>query len=698
MEATNKELFRFLGENERRFIIPVYQRNYDWKHEHCQQLFEDLMRIIKEKQESYFMGSIVSTSGVRRSELIIIDGQQRITTLSLMLLAIYHLLRRGEVVAEDERLADKIQKSYLIDEFRDDEKIRLKPAKNDNKAFEKLFLDDTSQRIKDSNITANYDYFETHIKAAVDNGKCTIDDFFEAFRKLVIVDIELHPEMGDNPHLIFESLNAAGKKLEEADLIRNFILMDKDAKTQEYLYENYWLPIEKNTNYWVSDFIKNFLTYHRGLAPRKDRIYQEFQRFVAEQSQDADHNLERILQQLKEFSTYYKQIVFSEVEEPDVRAGLKRINYLGMGVTYPYLLDLFHVWRAKGIVSEKEVCDILHHIETFVFRRLICEIPTNALNKVFPALVTKIRRTLKENDSESYLNCFLYFLVQGSGIARSPIDSEFMDKIQQRDIYNLKSKNRIHLFKRLEDFQNRESDIENSLAEGRLTFEHIMPQTLNRQWRESLGDNYLEIHEKYLNRLGNLTLTGYNPEYSNRPFIEKRNMKNGFKESTLWLNQDIGNVENWTEQEIKTRGKHLANRALEIWPTPPKSSYQPRTAEQVAINIFEDFNFTGTKPTQFTLLGESHSVKSWLDLYMQTAKKLDFLDTSYFERIATQPEKASLFCNAEDEIKSPKKLRDNSDIYLRTRLSADGIISNLKLLFDENGIDEEDFEVVLKED
>ena len=501
--------------------------------------------------------------------------------------------------------------------------------------------------------------------------------------------------------MIFESLNAAGKKLEEADLIRNFILMDRDAKTQEDLYEKYWHPIEKNTNYRVSDFIRNFLTCHNGKAPREDRVYQAFKEFVAEQEKNPEYELEQILEQLKEFSTYYKQIVSSEVEEPDVKKGLKRINYLEMTVTYPYLLDLFHAWRSKKIVSEKEVCDILHYIETFVFRRFICKVPTNALNRIFAVLGKNIRSALnKQSEDASYMQCFLHFLLQ-SGSAHFPDNDEFLKMAKERDMYHMHRKNRIHLFEQLEGFQNRESDIKNLLAEGSLTTEHIMPQKLERHerhWKEVLGDGYRDIHEKYKNRLGNLTLTGYNSKYSDSPFIEKRDMKNGFGDSPLWLNKAIANAEKWTEQEIEARGEHLAERALKIWPTPPKSTYQPKAEEKAGRSIFDDFNFTGTTPAKFTFLGEPHSVSSWVELYMQTARKLDFLDASYFERIVSQPEKANLFSSADDKVKSPKKLRDNSDIYLKTNLSAEGIIENLKLFFDENGIDEDDFEVVLKED
>ncbi len=699
MEAKQQPLCQFMEGHEKRFIIPVYQRNYDWKQEHCQQLYEDLMGIIEKKPESYFMGSIVSTlSDSYGNARIIIDGQQRLTTLSILLLTICHLLDDEEVTAEDKDLKEIIYETYLINKYNKDEKIRLKPVKNDNAAFEKLFDGDEEQYDASSNITSNYTHLKKKIKETVEQGKYTIDDFFDAFKKLMIVDIKLDPYK-DNPHLIFESLNAAGKKLEQADLIRNFILMDKPSDVQEKLYEEYWLPIEKNTDYQVSDFIKNFLTYLSGRQPpRHDRVYDEFKKFL----NSSIKNVEEALEEPLKLSKYYGEIIlFSKTQNENINKRLKRIKHLEITVSYPFLLDLFHAWRMEEIITAEEVSLVLSHIEAFAFRRLICEIPPNSLNKIFPKLVKDIRKALEQNDSESYFNCFLYFLMQGSGNARFPIDSEFMGKIQERDIYNLKSKNRIHLFRQLEDFQNNESDIENLLAEGSLTTEHIMPKHLKHHWKEALGDNYRDIHEKYLNCLGNLTLTGYNSKYSDRPFIEKRDIENGFKESTLWLNRDIANAEDWTAQEIIARGKHLAKRALKIWPTPPKSTYQQKTEEQAGLSIFDDFNFTGTKPTQFTFLGDSHSVSSWVDLYMQTARKLDFLDASYFERIITQPDKARLASREEYallKLIKPQKLRSDSNVCLETNLSAEGIIENLKLLFDENGVDEDDFEVVLKED
>ena len=697
MKAGEKFLLRYLEGHDKCFVIPVYQRNYDWKKEQCQQLFDDIIGILTRNQKTYFIGSIVSIYDEEASsngEYVIIDGQQRITTLSLFLLAIHNLLDSNEITSTTPSLKDQIKDTYLVNKYSEGEKrIRLKPIKDDNKAFLKLFNSDIDEHIADSNITSNYLYLSTRIKEAVESG-ISIDQLYDAIKRLMIVDIKLK-RGEDNPQLIFESLNSTGKQLEEADLVRNFILMDKAPRTQEKFYEQFWHPIEKNTDYRVGDFLRDYLTYSSGKTPRKDRVYLEFKLFVTEKCKTDEIRLEELLKDLLLFSKFYHQFLFFDSPDESVNATLRRIARLQVTVAYPFLLDVFHAWSDK-IIDAEGVAFILATIESFVFRRLICNVPTNALNKIFATLGRNIRKV--PSHTTQYVDIFSHYITAGSSSNRFPNDIEFAAELKKRDVYNLKSKNRIHLYERLENHNNREAvDVENLIEasmEG-LTFEHIMPQTLTSKWKDELGEQYALIHEQYLHTLGNITLTAYNSELTNKPFLEKLNKENGLRSSRLWLNQNLHQLNAWGETEITDRASLLAGRAVQIWPF-AESLYTPAQKQQSQLGLYDEYNFAGTKPKSFTLIEEEHSATSWRELYQKTAKLLHTLDAVAFEKLAREPASRKYMSAKPASLRDPWQLSDR--IYLEINLSADGIVSALKYLFAAFKIEESDFTITLREE
>jgi len=531
MQVIGTTFLEFFEGPKKRFVIPVYQRNYDWRIEHCEQLYNDLLDIVKYNFRNHFLGSIVYVFDEYKPgrELLIIDGQQRIATISLLLLAIHNLLEKGEVVSESKSLKEEINELYLIDKFAKEEKrIKLKPVKADNQAFLKLYNNNPDNYILSSNITKNYFYFLNKIKES----EISIDDLFEAIQRLMIVDIRLNIR-DDDPQLIFESLNATGLGLTQADLVRNFILMGKHKDIQEKFYNYYWNPIEKNTQYRVDSFIRDYLTLKERIIPNKDKVYIGFKKHVYKNY--SNENIEFLLRDLLKFSKYYRRIAFSQDSNSEINKILKRINRLDVTVSYPFLLEIFDYYEGNTI-SKRDLINILCTIETYAFRRLICNVPTNALNKVFMALGREIK---KHSDfKEKYFEIFKYTLINKRYSQRFPIDEEFSEMLKTRDIYNFKSKNKLHLLERLENYDNVEKvSVEELLNEGKLNIEHIMPQTLSVKWKESLGENWEEIHNEYLNTLGNITLTGYNSKMSNRPFLEKRDIEKGFKDSKLSLNK-----------------------------------------------------------------------------------------------------------------------------------------------------------------
>jgi uncharacterized protein with ParB-like and HNH nuclease domain len=537
MKADQKDFLRFLGGmNDTHFVIPVYQRNYDWTKEQCEQLFDDLIDILENNFRTHFIGSIVSIYNNNKGggEYLIIDGQQRITTLFILLQAIYKGLEEKVFESKDDKLKEKIE-DYLLNRYvENDKRIRLKSVKDDAKAFSKLF-ENESNFIGASNITINFWYFYNRIL----DEKISIDDLFLAMKSLMIVDIELR-NGEDDPQLIFESLNSTGLDLSEADKVRNFILMKEDTETQNRFYEEYWNKIEKNTNFDVSNFIRDYLTLRERITPKKSRVYISFKKFVLEQQTD----MEELLKDLLKFSGYYKKIVGAKGNrsEDEISSIIYRLNKLETVVSYPFLLEIFND-NENGIITDDELINILKIIESFVLRRFICDVPTNALNKIFMTLGKEIKK--HEDYEQKYFEIFKYILIKKDSNQRFPDNKEFKDKIVSKDIYNVQGKNKIYLLEQFENYNNREKvRVEELINNNKLTIEHIMPQTLTPDWKKELGENWTEIHEKYLHTLGNITLTGYNSEYSNRPFIEKRDMKEkGFSDSInlkkIWIKFSI---------------------------------------------------------------------------------------------------------------------------------------------------------------
>ena len=609
MKAEEKRFLQFLEWSDRSFMIPVYQRNYDWKKEQCKQLFDDIILITKEDYRTHFMWAIVAyQEDWYWKELLIIDWQQRLTTLSLLLLALYKVLENEDV--QSTIIKERIHDEFLVNKYSSDKtkKIRLKPVKDDREAFNWIFEWEWKEG---SNVTVNYNYFYNRILEL----EISIDYLYKAIEQLIIVEVMLK-KWEDDPQLIFESLNSTWLDLTEADKVRNYILMKETSDNQERLYKNYWYKIEKNTNYDVSDFLRDYLTFKERKIPTKSKVYLIFKEFI--KSNNYDNNIEILLVNLLEFSEYYKIIVNWIDDDSRVSEVLKRINKLETLVSYPFLLELYSKISSK-IISKDDLYTILLTIESYVFRRFICWVPTNALNKTFMLLSKDIEA--HEWYNEDYLNIFNFVLLNKKWSQRFPNDQEFSDNLLSKDIYNTQSRNKLHLLERLENFDNRESDIQNLIDEWILTIEHIMPQTLTKKWEEDLWNNYEEIHERYLHTLWNITLTWYNSKYSNKTFQEKKNIEKGFNESHLYLNWFIKTIDEWNEKNIIERYTVLKTKALNVW-TYPKTTYLIKKDESKVFTLSDEKDFTWEKILEYELNWENYKVSSWTALYEDAIKNL----------------------------------------------------------------------------
>lgn len=690
MNGNAQKLIKYLDGASKRFIIPVYQRNYDWKMEHCKQLYDDLVKIIRQNRKSHFFGSIVSVqseSGTME-EFLIIDGQQRLTTISLLLLAIYHLLSSGKMVSRDHQLTDKILKKYLIDEYEPEEKrIKLKPIKNDQKAFGILF-DQDEEYIPDSNLTINYRYFYDRIQ----HGELDIDEPFDAICKLEIINISLNHE--DNPQLIFESLNSTGLNLSEGDKIRNYILMGLPNDQQTKFYEKYWNRIESYTDYDVSSFVRDYLSIKQQSTPNMNSVYPTFKKYV-EDAEVAD--IEPLLKDLLEYAKRYAFLIKGGHSDERLNSCIYRLNRLSTSVTRPFLLEVIRL-SESGALTADELIEVFHFTESYLFRRAICDLPTNALNKIFLLLHREIIRF--DGDESHYVEKFKYALLSKSERTRFPSDEEFAECMSTRNIYGMNPKNKLYLFERLENSETSETkDVWGHLDRGEYSIEHIMPQHLTAAWIVSLGDNYEAIHTNWLHRLANLTLTAYNSRYSNSPFAAKRDMPHGFKDSGLRINQWVGRKEQWGLPELEERDQLLKNVVIGIWPY-PTSNYHPQKKQMDAIALDEDVILTGRVLSKYSFKGAEQPVASWADMYQQVITMLHSENKAVLTKLAVSQDPAvdlSLhFSMSPTSFNSCRQI--DTDLYVWTGTDTQYKINNLRKIFAIFDVPESELVFYLKDE
>jgi uncharacterized protein with ParB-like and HNH nuclease domain/predicted transport protein len=604
MKAVDTQLLKLL-QSSSQYVVPIYQRLYSWDPAECEQLWRDILRAGEHDNiGAHFTGSIVyvskgaSTNTASQPDLII-DGQQRTTTVSLILAALASQL--GTLPEGDQEIHDgfspkKIRDRYLMDPNEEgDRRFKLLLSQGDREHFKAVVQGHDVSGKDESRVVANYNYFVNQLKSKSTN----LVTVCKGLEKLVVVDVELERGL-DNPQLVFEAMNSTGKKLSQADLIRNFLLMDLDPVRQVDVYERFWRPMEmlftETGEENFDAFVRHFLTIETGEIPRIGDVYDAFKSYAFGKA-EAGQTVEELALALSGSAERYSRIALGRESDAQLRPVFSELEQIKADVVYPFVLRVYSDYDA-GKLSQDDFVSIVRMVISYVFRRVVCRIPTNSMNKTFSGFASHI-------DVENYLASVTAHFLNLQSYRRFPTDEEFAEGLQTTDFYNFRR--RSYLLRSLENVGRKEP-----VTIEEFTIEHILPQNpdLSAEWRESLGPEWADIQEKYLHTLGNLTLTGYNSEYSDHPFLKKRDMEGGFAVSPLKLNEGLGQLETWDETAIIARAKQLSKLALGIWTRPSLSTEQlakyrkeeSKSQDQYSFEVHEWLRFTPERSALFDRL------------------------------------------------------------------------------------------------
>jgi uncharacterized protein with ParB-like and HNH nuclease domain/predicted transport protein len=659
MKATEANLLKFLKKSPQ-FVIPIYQRNYSWTEAQCRQLWADLLRAGRdEKVNAHFIGAIVYVERglgnvVQQEAMLVIDGQQRLTTSTLLIAALAKHFESENISELLEAFsAKKLRNYYLLNPDEDGERhFKLILSETDKETLLAILQntpmpDEASSRIKE-----NYELFQNLTLQY----QGELEAICQGLAKLVIVDVSLDRSQ-DNPQLIFESMNSTGLELSQADLIRNYILMGLEPKLQTELYKTYWRPMEKafgQAAYVVhfDAFMRHYLTAKMGEIPNVREVYVAFKKF----SSSFKGELRHLVADIHSYARYYCAMALDAEKDISLKQAFHDLRELKVDVAYPFLLDVYHDYQ-NGRIAIDEVLQIVRLVESYVFRRAICAIPTNSMNKTFAGL----NRLLKK---DRYLESVQAAFLMLPSYRRFPSDEDFSRDLKIRDIYNFRS--RSYWLRRLENHGRKERVMVEDY-----TIEHILPQNpaLSAQWQADLGEDWMRVQNTWLHTLGNLTLTGYNSEYSDNSFEYKRDQVTdkagnfiGFSHSPLKLNQGLGQVAVWNEAAIGKRANRLASEALNVWRSPQLASdvldaYRPAATKICQAYSIQDHPHLGGGAVcdlfnalrQAILALDPCVNEEFLKLYVAYKAETNFVD------VVPQAKRLRLSLNMRfDEIDDPK--------------------------------------------
>lgn len=672
-------LFSDLIKKDRRvFKVPVYQRNYDWSNIHCEKLYQDIMTATK-RNHKHFMGTVVYIVGLGGStlnEVLIIDGQQRITSLYILLKALYDAAK-----GVSDEIADELEKVMFNSDCDEKYKLKLKPVKTDNEQLLLLIKDNIDDMDRNSNIYKNYITFKNLIASSEASG-CQLNDILNGIKKLEMVEIVLDKSQGDEPQKIFESINSTGLDLSLADIIRNYLLMD-DAN-QDALYENYWTVIEKNVGYRnLGDFVINFLNSQISKSVNSQNAYRLFK----EQCEENNLSHEDVLKELKRTSKYYGAFIGeNHYYSKRITYCLRAFYTIKQTTVLPFLFKIFSDYE-NGIIDETTLCKVLDYLLAYLVRTTACEF-NKSLSKFMKSLYDRI---FAEN-YDHYYEKIVIFLNDLKANYRMPTDDEFKEALIYKPLY----KKPICKFVL--------SAIENSTKEhidvSNYTVEHILPQKENAAvWKKEVGDEYGKVYEIYLHTLGNLTITGYNSELGTKSFQDKKAIIREYSKANI-LNKEVLSAEKWDGVSIQNRAEILADILMRIFHYVDLHS-DVSEADALSFGVDSDITVYRTKPVGFSFAGEYTKVSSWVDLLTKFIRLAYDLNTEIISDLAAKNHCISnadktYLSNDERKLRRARQI-DNSGIFFETNLSSKNIISFIKDLLLKMNMDTDEFSFALSE-
>jgi len=548
----------------------------------------------------YFQESIHTVSDVPK--LLVIDGQQRLTTVTLLIAALAEFIKENEV--DIGTSATKLQNYYLFNAEEDDNlRYKLLLTRRDKQTLMDLLRRVESSERVSQRVTENFQFFKKKINRE------NVQDVYNGLMRLFIVDVALEKDV-DNPQLIFESMNSTGLDLSQADLIRNYVLMGQEVTLQTELYEKYWFPMEQGFgNEYATrfdSFMRDYLIVKMGKIPKIGFVYEDFKSYV--QGDDSSEDISEIVADVFHLSKFYTNIVLHKEPDNDLLAVFKRISQLKVDVSHPFILAVYNDYN-KELLTKDEFLEVLVLIENYVFRRAICGIPTNSMNKTFANLYKSVNQ-------EDYLDSVIIAFGMLASYKRFPLDAEFERELVSKDVYHFRNRN--YLLDRLENLNRKEK-----VNVDEYTIEHILPQNpnLSKEWQTMLGEDWKTTQETYLHTLGNLTLTGYNSELSDHPFSKKKTMEGGFDDSPIRLNSLLKNTDVWNEAQILSRAEVLALIAKQIWYVP----------DSLAVLLSKIGDTKSKQTNQYSLDTYEYLQGDMLNLYEHLKKRILNIDSSVTE-------------------------------------------------------------------
>ena len=669
-----------LEKNKRVFRVPVYQRNYDWTNIQCEKLFLDILEANK-KNCQHFIGTVVYIDDVNGgsglNEVLIIDGQQRITTIYILLKALYNASKGVSAHIESE--IEEVMFNRHCDETY---KIKLKPVKTDNEQLLYMIKDRIELMDRSSNVYKNYITFKKLIDEKLKSG-LEINDILNGVKKLEVVEIILDKSQGDEPQKIFESINSTGLDLSLADLVRNYLLMDNI--NQENLYEEYWLEIEKNVGYKnLGDFVINYLNSQISKSVNEKNAYHLFKKHCVENNLSCDN----ILKSLKRTSKYYGAFIGeNKYYSAELIKYLSAFNTIKQTTILPLLFKIFNDFEDKRI-NEETLSKVLNYLLTYLVRITACEISKN-LSKFMKTMYDRVI----DGNYDNYYERFVIFLNDLRANDRMPTDKEFREALLSKPLY--KKNICKYLLSVIENSTKEHIDVSN------LTIEHILPQKENTAvWRKEIGEDYNNVYDLYLHTLGNLTITGHNSELGTKSFNDKKNIIKKYSKANI-LNKDVLSVDRWNKSTILNRANNLIDILLEKFKYVEIHS-DKNIKNELGFDLNSDIDFSNTKPIAFSFDGEFIKVKNWVDLLTKFIGIAYDLDMVLFVDLAKQdysiPNTTRVYISNDDsKLRKPKEI-ENSGIYFEANLSSNRVLSFIKVLLIKMGIDIDKFSFELSEE